>query len=99
MGRGFETAEMAQKFNDDYTVKLNQKQADGTESVIPEGSGRNSLKIVPPSKCYLTLKPGDTAGIPLFAGVANEFSGVQCPSNPLFIYGLAKDDVVVVWSA
>lgn len=85
-------------FTNQSVSALTSQQAAGSSSVLPVNVNRKALKIVPPSDC--TLKIGTSgAGIPLFAGVPNEFSGGDCPTNELYITGLSTGVAVTIWEA
>lgn len=85
-------------FADQSVTSLSAAQAAGTDPVLPVNVNRKALKIVPPSDC--TLKIGTSgAGIPLFGGVPNEFSGGDCPTNALYITGLSTGVAVTIWEA
>jgi len=85
-------------FTNQSVASLSAGQAAGTTEILAANANRKALKIVPPADC--TLRIGATgAGIPLFGGVANEFSGGDCPTNALFVTGLTAGVAVTVWEA
>lgn len=98
MLNGFPFENVGSLFVDQSITSLSSGQAAGTSSVLAIKTDRKSLKIVPAADC--TLKLGTSGlGIPLFAGVANEFSGGNCPTNALYITGLTVGASVTIWEA
>lgn len=85
-------------FTDRSVGSLSAGQAAGTAEILAANPNRKALKIVPPADCTLKISNGG-AGIPMFGGVANEFSGGDCPTNALYVTGLSVGVAVAVWEA
>lgn len=78
-------------------TSLSSGQAAGTATVIGANTLRKSLMINPPADCILTLASAASTGWPLFGGVPNTISGVECPANALFVVGLSAGAALTVW--
>ncbi|PHP21359.1 hypothetical protein CG471_01970 [Sphingobium sp. IP1] len=87
------------QYTDVSVASLSAGQAAGTTSVIAANAARKGIKIIPPSDCILKIVSGATGGVPLFGGVANDFSGPECPINALYLSGLLLGAAVTIWEA
>lgn len=98
MSNGYPFVGVASAFTDQSVASLSAGQAAGTTEILAANANRKAVKVGPPADC--TLKIGTSgAGIPLFGGVANEFSGGDCPTNALYVTGLSAGVAVTVWEA
>lgn len=94
--------QVATSFSSDKSIAaLSTAQATGTNPVVTvtDGMVRKSLKIIPPTDCLLRLVSAGSGvgGVPLFGGIANEFSGPDCPAGPLYITGLPTGAALTIW--
>lgn len=80
-------------------ASLSAGQAAGTSAILAANANRTAIKIVPPADCTLAIASGASVGIPLFGGVANEFSGGDCPTNALYVTGLTAGAAITIWEA
>lgn len=85
------------KFVSRSIVALTAGQAAGTEAILPANAKREALMIRPASDCELTIAAASQKGWPLFGDVPNTLSGSECPTNQLFVYGLAAGASLTIW--
>jgi hypothetical protein len=81
------------------SVTLTAGQAAGTDPVVAQRLSRQALKIIPPTDCQMAVMTGQTAGEPIFGGVANPFLQDECPTNAIYLIGLTTGAVVQIWEA
>lgn len=77
---------------------LSAGQAAGTSTVRGASATRKALMINPPADCLLKISTAaGSGGWPLFGGVPNTIIGQACPTNALYITGLATGQAVGIW--
>lgn len=88
-------------YTDVSVASLSTAQAAGTAAVLNPNAIRRALVIVPPADCTLRLASTSlgSGGMPLYGAIPNVFIGGECPSNAIFITGLATGQSVVIWEA
>ena len=83
----------------DVSITLTTQQAAGTAAILAANPARKALVIVPPNVATLTLAGNLTSGLPLQGLTLNTFPPSICPTNQLFVRGLAAGDVVTILQA
>lgn len=87
-------------WNDVSIAALSAGQAAGTTAVLVSAVGRKGLMFNPPADCLLKISTAAGAGgWPLYGGVPNSIVGQPCPTNALYITGLATGQAVGIWEA
>ena len=66
-------------------ASLTANQVAGTDPILTASAIRRGLVINPLANCGLTLSAGGPVLWPLFANVPNSFSGLDCPTNALYL--------------
>jgi hypothetical protein len=76
-------------FVDVSVASLSAGQAAGTASVIAANANRRVFAITPTNdgRLYIATAAGNGFYWPLYAGVTRVLSGVDCPTNALFVTG------------
>jgi hypothetical protein len=80
-------------------ASLTAAQANASSPVIAANSERRVLMINPPADCVLRISAGAGRGWPLYGNVPNSISGEECPTNALYVTGLATGVALTIWEA
>lgn len=80
-------------------ASISSTQASATDPVLASNVDRRVLMINPLADCTLRITAGAGRGWPLYGGVPNSISGEECPTNALYISGLATGAALTIWEA
>lgn len=92
-------SQIGSAFVDRSIVALTAQQAAGTDPVLAANPARRALQIVPPAACMLRLASGAAGGVPLRGDQPNQLAGPSCPTNALYVTGLAAGALLTILEA